>query len=306
MDDDLQLARRAASAGAAVGLRYFAALAGLPRELKADGSIVTAADRAVESAIREVIAAARPRDAILGEEGGQTGDGGRRWIIDPIDGTALFVAGDDRWLVLIALEEAGEIVAGVAAVPAQGRTWWARRGGGAYEAADGVPERRTAVAADRPDDLASSRLAVLDTEPAVVAPLVAVVPALPWDVHPALLVARGDLDLALQTNGQVWDFAATSLIVEEAGGSYRGLDGRRGPAPSSVIMRLAPPGTGSGRRQPNDQPKVQWAGHTGPDQVCRSVNSTANPAPIDNRMPTMPNTRPISAELPPFAPPRRP
>jgi histidinol-phosphatase len=230
VDDDLELARHAASAGAAVGLRYFAALAGLPRELKADGSVVTAADRAVEAAIREVIAAARPGDAILGEEGGQTGSGGRRWIIDPIDGTALFVAGDDRWLVLVALEEAGKIVAGVAAVPAQGRTWWAGRGAGAYEAVTGGPERRIAVTADRPDDLAASRLAVLDIEPGVAAPLVAVVPGLPWDVHPALLVARGDLDLALQTNGQVWDFAATSLIVEEAGGTYRGLDGRRLPA----------------------------------------------------------------------------
>jgi histidinol-phosphatase len=232
VDDDLQLARRAASAGAAVGQRYFAALAGLPRELKADGSVVTAADRAVEAAIREVVEAARPGDAILGEEGGQTGGGtgGRRWIIDPIDGTALFVAGDDRWLVLIALEEAGEIVAAVAAVPAQDRTWWARRGAGAYEAAYGEPERRIAVAVGRTDDLAASRLAVLDIEPKMAEPLLAVVPGLPWDVHPALMVARGDLDLALQTNGQVWDFAATSLIVEEAGGSYRGLDGRRSPS----------------------------------------------------------------------------
>jgi histidinol-phosphatase len=113
MTDDLRLARRAASAGAAVGLRHFAALTDLPRELKADGSIVTAADRAVEVAIRDVIAAHRPDDAILGEEGGLTGAGGRRWIIDPIDGTELFLDGDDRWLVLIALEQDGEIVAGV-------------------------------------------------------------------------------------------------------------------------------------------------------------------------------------------------
>jgi histidinol-phosphatase len=235
VDDDLKLARLAASAGAAVGLRYFAELAGLPQEVKADGSVVTAADRAVEAAIREVIAAARPGDAILGEEGGQTGRGGRRWIIDPIDGTALFVAGDDRWLVLVALEEAGEIVAGVAAIPARGRTWSARRGGGAYEAVDGSPERRIAVTSGAPDDLGASRLAVLDIRPAVAAPLVAVVPALPWDVHPALLVARGDLDLALQTDGRLWDYAATSLIVEEAGGTYRGLDGRRRPAAGPAL-----------------------------------------------------------------------
>src|SRR4051812_1363767 len=107
MDTDLDLARRAALAGAALGLRYFAALADLPSERKADGSVATAADRAGEAAIREVLTEARPGDAILGEEGGSTGGSAdRRWIIDPIDGTALFVAGDDRWLVLIALEEA--------------------------------------------------------------------------------------------------------------------------------------------------------------------------------------------------------
>jgi histidinol-phosphatase len=238
MDDDLRLARRAASAGAAVALRHFAALADLPRELKADGSIVTAADREVEVAIRAVISAERPGDAILGEEGGLTsrdGDGGRRWIIDPIDGTAMFVDGDDRWLVLVALEEDGEIVAGVAAVPAQGMTWWAGRGAGAYEALDGRPARRIAVAADRPGELGASRVAMTDTDPVVAAPLAEVVRKVPWDVHPALLVARGDLDLGLQTAGQIWDFAATSLIVKEAGGTYVRLDGGTRPSAGPAV-----------------------------------------------------------------------
>ncbi|WP_433534585.1 inositol monophosphatase family protein [Micromonospora sp. CA-249363] len=134
MENDLLLAHRAALAGAAVGLKYFATLAQLPRELKSDGSVVTEADRAVEAAIRKVLADARPDDAVLGEEEGQSGRGSRRWIVDPIDGTALFIAGDDRWLVLVALEEAGEVVVGVAAVPAQGSIWWAQRGGGAFRA----------------------------------------------------------------------------------------------------------------------------------------------------------------------------
>jgi histidinol-phosphatase len=241
MDDDLRVARRAATAGARVAMRHFGALADLPRELKADGSIVTVADRETEAAIRAVIAAERPGDAILGEEGGLTEEnsvaGGprRRWIIDPIDGTAKFVEGDDRWLVLVALEEDGEIVAAVAAVPAQGMTWWAARGAGAFEALDGGPARRIAVAPYRPDDLGASRVAVVDTDPAVAEPLVAVVRTVPWDVHPALLVARGDLDLGLQTAGQIWDFAATSLIVNEAGGSYRGVDGRTRAAAGPAI-----------------------------------------------------------------------
>ncbi|MEV4498981.1 hypothetical protein AB0J84_25215 [Micromonospora arborensis] len=118
---DLLVARRAALAGAAVGLRYFAALAELPRELKSDGSVVTEADRAVEDAIREVLGEARPDDAVLGEEAG--------------------------------------------------------------------------------------------------------------------------LDLTVQVRGQVWDYAATSLIVEEAGGHFSGLDGQPRPAPGPALFARSAPYT---------------------------------------------------------------
>jgi histidinol-phosphatase len=241
VETDLQLARRAASAGATVGLRYFAALADLPRELKADGSIVTEADRAVETAIRAVLTGARPGDAILGEEGGESGGGRRRWIIDPIDGTALFVAGDDRWLVLVALERDGEVVTAVVAHPAQDRVWWAVRGDGAYEAHGDGPGRRITVSAGRSDVLTGSRLAVIATQPEVGAPLVAVLPDLPWGIHPALMVARGDLDLAVQTAGQIWDFAATSLVVTEAGGGYHNLAGGTRPGPGSSLYARSEP-----------------------------------------------------------------
>jgi len=227
MDSDLRLARDAALAGAAIGLDYFAALTRLARERKPDGSVVTEADRAVETAIRTVLADARPDDAVLGEEAGQTGRGSRRWIVDPIDGTALFVAGDDRWLVLVALEEAGEITVGVAVVPAQGRIWWASRGGGAYTArvagATVTGARRITVATDRPDTLPGGRLGVIptgdglyDTERAMLRPLTRLAPPRHWPAHAALLVAGGEFDLAVQARGQLWDYAATSLIVAEA------------------------------------------------------------------------------------------
>ncbi|AGZ43516.1 inositol monophosphatase family protein [Actinoplanes friuliensis] len=247
MQSDLELARTAVLAGAAVGLRYFAALADLPQERKTDGSVVTEADRAVEAAVREVLTAARPDDAILGEEGGATGAGERRWIIDPIDGTAQFVAGDNRWLVLLALEEAGEITTAVAAVPAQGRVWWASRGGGAFSAdLDGTGEQRLHVG-QATTALAGARLGAIPVPPnltaadeAITAPLAAVASVVDWDVHAALLVANGELDLALQTRGQVWDFAATSLIVSEAGGSYGGADGIRGPRAGVSLFAANP------------------------------------------------------------------
>ena len=247
METDLQLAQRAAIAGAAVALPHFAALADLPQETKADGSVVTAADRAVETAIREVLADARPDDAVLGEEYGQDTPGtGRRWIIDPIDGTALFVAGDDRWLILIALEEAGEIVAGVAAHPAQSSIFWAARGEGAFEGriigGRVVAPTRIGVTEPGTDDLTGCRFsAVPETwAPHLVQPLAAVADQRPWPVHPGLLVARGDLDLALQTGGQIWDFAATSLILTEAGGSFGGLDGGTRPATGASLYARSP------------------------------------------------------------------
>jgi histidinol-phosphatase len=243
VETDLQLAQRAALVGSGVALSHFAALADLPQELKADGSVVTMADRAVETAIREVLGAARPGDAVLGEEQGETaGAGERRWIVDPIDGTRLFVAGDDRWLVLIALEEHGEIVAGVAAHPAQGSIFWATRGGGAFEGrvvgGRVVADTRIRVGGTSPLDGGRVGIVPEDWAPELVAPLVAIAPARPWGIHPALLVARGELDLAVQTGGQIWDFAPTSLIVTEAGGSYSGLSGNRRPgAGASVYAR---------------------------------------------------------------------
>jgi histidinol-phosphatase len=88
--------------------------------------------------------------------------------------------------------------------------------------------------------LAGSRVGIVpeDWGRDLVAPLVAVAPPLPWTIHPALMVARGELDLAVQTGGQIWDFAATSLIVTEAGGSYSGLSGDERPgAGASVYAR---------------------------------------------------------------------
>jgi histidinol-phosphatase len=247
VQSDLELARTAVLAGAQVALEYFADLAELPRERKTDGSVVTEADRATEAAIRAILTAARPRDAILGEEGGETGAGTRRWIIDPIDGTASFVSGDDRWLVLVALEEAGEIVAGVAAVPAQHRVWWASRGGGAFEGPlDGTAGSPIHVT-DRGTGLADSRVGVIPVAPnlfpsdvAISSPLTAVASAVHWDVHAALLVANGSLDLAVQTRGQVWDFAATSLIVTEAGGCFGGPDGIGGPREGVSLFASGP------------------------------------------------------------------
>src|SRR4030095_10907235 len=110
--------------------------------MKEDDSPVTAADKECERMIREGIGAAFPEDAILGEEEGETagavpargaGASGRKWIIDPIDGTYNYARGVPIFATLLALEQAGEIVLGVVHAPAMGDTYWAERGAGAYK-----------------------------------------------------------------------------------------------------------------------------------------------------------------------------
>ena len=85
---------------------------------KPDTTHVTEADHATEELIRAAIGAARPDDAVLGEEFGSAGGGHRRWIVDPIDGTANYVRGVPIWATLIALEEDGELRVGVVSAPA--------------------------------------------------------------------------------------------------------------------------------------------------------------------------------------------
>ncbi len=235
MPSDLVVAQGAALLAAELGMRYFERVSHLSPERKADGTVVTEADLAVEGTIRDYIARHRPDDGFLGEEGGESGDRRRRWVVDPIDGSAMFVAGDDRWLILVALEEHGEVLAGVAAVPAQRSCWWAGRGGGAFtgdiEGRTLVRERSISVAEEVPA-LAGARLGVVPepwADGGATRRLSAVVSPVAWTAHPALLVASGQLDLAVQSKGKVWDYAATSLIVEEAGGRFSGARGQGYP-----------------------------------------------------------------------------
>src|SRR6185437_15229600 len=107
----------------------------------------TDADQAVERAIRELIAAERPGDAVLGEEYGSAADSDPRtadrlWIVDPIDGTHSYERGLAMWGTLVALAVDGEPVVGVASSPAMGKRWWASAGQGAWTSERaGEPQR---------------------------------------------------------------------------------------------------------------------------------------------------------------------
>jgi histidinol-phosphatase len=219
---DLALALELADLADSISLPRFRAL-DLRVETKPDLTPVTDADRAVENALLERIEAARPEDGVLGEEHGtRSGAAGRRWILDPIDGTRNFVRGIPLWATLIALEEQGEPVLGVASAPALGRRWRARRGDGAF--ADAAPIHASAVR--RIEDAVFSYASLSDG--------VAELAGDSWhartfsDFWQHVLVAEGAVDAAVDHVVNVWDIAAVRVIVEEAGGRCTDLDG--GPA----------------------------------------------------------------------------
>jgi histidinol-phosphatase len=123
-DDDLRFAHVLADSADATAMDRFRAL-DLVVDAKPDMTPVTDADRSVEERTRAMLARARPRDAITGEEFGATGSARRRWVIDPIDGTKNFIRGVPVWATLLALMEGDETVVGVVSAPALNRRWWA-------------------------------------------------------------------------------------------------------------------------------------------------------------------------------------
>src|SRR5262249_14817782 len=116
VNPDLELALRLADAADAISFPQFGS--GLAIETKPDLTPVTEADRTVEAELRRLLAAERPDDAVLGEEGGAAGSASRRWIVDPIDGTRNYARGIPVWATLIALESDGLVSVGVVSAPA--------------------------------------------------------------------------------------------------------------------------------------------------------------------------------------------
>jgi myo-inositol-1(or 4)-monophosphatase len=205
--------------------------------------LVTEADRAAEEAIIGGILAARPHDAVLGEETvARSGTSGVRWIIDPIDGTTNYVYGVPAYAVSIAVEAAGELVAGVVHDPVAHATFAATRGGGAT--CNGRPIR----CSDR-EELATSLVGTgfsyLARRRADQARLLVQVLPRVRDIRrfgaaslDLCAVACGRLDAYYEHGLQPWDLAAGWLIASEAGAVVGDL---RGGPPSGQHVVAAPP-----------------------------------------------------------------
>ncbi|MBC5824364.1 MAG: inositol monophosphatase [Candidatus Eremiobacteraeota bacterium] len=196
-------------------------------------NLVTEADTASETLIRQVIASELPEEAVLGEEQGEgAGLGGRRWIVDPLDGTTNYAHGYRCFCVSIAYEEDGVLQLGVVYDPMAGEMFRARRGKGAdcngraLQVSDCRHLRDALLVTGFPAHDVSKPLANLGP----FADFMRQAQALRRDGSAALdlcYVAAGRMDGFWEPGLHAWDIAAGALIVEEAGG--RTSDYRGGP-----------------------------------------------------------------------------
>ena len=222
---------------------------------KADGSYVTIADRQAEEYLRRQIAERFPDDAVLGEEEGESqGKSGRRWIVDPIDGTFAFVHGVPFYGVLIALEIEEEMMVGVINIPALGEIVSAAKGVGCFFNGEPARVSTTSKLEDalllctdfsacerygfgRAAELLQARAKTSRT----------------WgDCYGYVLVATGRADVMLDPVMNLWDCAALLPIIEEAGGTFTDWRGVRTAAGGNSIatngllfdevMRMIEPG----------------------------------------------------------------
>ncbi len=226
---ELHVARTAARAAADNALRI--QRSGVTAVAKADASPVTIADKEGEAIIAASIQSAFPEDGILGEEGSaMESKSGRRWIIDPIDGTRDFVRGNLLWCVLIGLEGAdGEVKAGVAHFPVLDQTYFAARGLGAY-----CNDRRIRPSSKQgvTDSVlmlnVGNKIAHRADSPSWISFLGRF-----WAFRclggalDAMMVCSGQADVWMEPKAEAWDFAPIQVIAEEAGASFFSFGGER-------------------------------------------------------------------------------
>jgi histidinol-phosphatase len=206
---------------------------------KGDGTPVTAADRGAERLLREEIESRFPDDGILGEEEPEKiGTSGRRWIIDPIDGTKAFTHGVPLYTNLLAIEDTDGIAVGVINVPALGETVYAGRGLGCFS--NGKP---VSV-----NDHASFDGAYLSTSGLTAWPddmLLRVKQAgfnmRTWgDGYGYVLVATGRIEAMVDPSAELYDLAPMPVILHEAGGRFTDLSGADTPGGGSGLATNGP------------------------------------------------------------------
>ncbi|HSN67752.1 MAG TPA: inositol monophosphatase family protein [Thermoanaerobaculia bacterium] len=236
---ELMVAREAAEAGGAVALERFRRDIDVRR--KPDSSPVTEADLASEAAILRRISQAFPSDGVLSEESGEKpGSSGRRWIVDPLDGTRAFLRRLPHWGVLIGLEVEGRIEAGVAYFPAVGALYAAATGEGCRR--NGETIRCSGV----------TSLAEATVQLGEIGPIASLDAALfdgllrsgavlrsYGDAFAGCLVLEGRSDAWIEATARAWDFAPFAALAREAGAVFTDWSGEEAIDRGTGL--LAPP-----------------------------------------------------------------
>lgn len=195
---------------------------------KGDGTPVTIADREAERLVRYELGQLFPDDGILGEEEAEKiGTSGRRWILDPIDGTKAFSRGVPTYTTLLALEDGDGIALGVIGVPAMGEFVSAGRGLGCF-----LNDEPTGVNAHTGLDgacISTSGFNPWDDE-ALLRVKRSGVQLRTWgDGYGYVLVATGRIEAMVDPVAELYDLAPMPIILAEAGGRFTSYDGREGP-----------------------------------------------------------------------------
>jgi histidinol-phosphatase len=236
----LTAAREAAAAAAEVIRHYWRR--GVEVELKSDATPVTIADREAEQAIRRILQAALPQASIYGEEFGLDGErGGLLWLVDPLDGTKSFVRRTPFFSTQIALMDGDALVLGVSSAPVYGETMWASAGDGAWLDGERVRVADTTGMAQTSISIGNVKSLTGDARWGALGALIRDSNRIRGygDFCHYHLLARGSLDLVIESDVNILDIAALAVIVREAGGVFTDLDG----APLTLDTRSVLAGT---------------------------------------------------------------
>jgi len=237
----LAAAREAAQAAGAVILHYWRQ--GVAVELKSDDTPVTVADREAELAIRAILQKALPQASIYGEEFGRDEqEGDLMWLVDPLDGTKSFVRRTPFFSTQIALMHRGELVLGVSSAPVYGETMWASAGGGTWFDGERVRVADT-------EDMAKASISTGNVK--------TLTKDARWNALGAMirdsnrirgygdfchyhLLARGGLDLVIESDVNILDVAALAVIVREAGGVFTDIHGNAPTLDTGSVLAGTP------------------------------------------------------------------
>jgi myo-inositol-1(or 4)-monophosphatase len=253
LSSDLELAERAARAAGEVLMSYYGRPPEGLRSKSSETDLVSDADREAERTIRELLELERPDDGLVAEEGSHVeAASGRRWVVDPLDGTINFLYGFPAWAVSVALEDLHGVAVGVVHSPVHRETFCAARGDGAWVVAE---EGRRPLRVRDCDALGRAMVATgFSYEPPKRALQAEVMRALLPRARDIRRAGAAALDLAWLAAGRVdafyerglnaWDWAAGRLLVEEAGGAVVMLggdwEGMVAAATPQLLEELAP------------------------------------------------------------------